>query len=202
MIKTKKEILKKIDEQNELLKKQNELLEQIVTSALGLSQRKQQNNYFYKNKNQNEQKIENKKEFQFYKSQAHTYDVRNHNNYITTQDASKKWNIQAATVSLLCKQGRVQGAIKAPNGHSWLIPANAKKPRDRRHKLVIACKKCGWVIDSEKTNGTRYCKCGNIGMIADDNGSKIIGNEDFVKPIFNFWKDKHFIKNSKTIIQE
>ncbi|MBO5309691.1 MAG: hypothetical protein J6A98_00615 [Clostridia bacterium] len=196
MIKTKKEMLNKIDELNELLKKQNDLLEHIANSALDLNQRKQQNNYFHKNKNQNEQKIENKKEFQFYTPPRHNNQIQEQIEYLPISHFMEKWGLTRVRISMFCTQGRIKGAIK-DKSNRWLIPANAKKPRDRRHKLVIACKNCGWVLDSEKITGTRWCRCGNVGISADDNGSTIVGNENLVKPIFNFWKDKHFVKRNK-----
>ena len=51
---------------------------------------------------------------------------------IFVKDAAKLWNISERRVSSLCKNGRVNGAIK--NGKSWLIPIDAKKPIDRRKK--------------------------------------------------------------------
>lgn len=201
---------KTMNELNENLKKQNELLGQIVDL---LSNKNQNNNYFDKNNNyfdknkkefySFENKIEpktedkNEKQYKFYRQKNYAYQKENHDNYITTKDIAEKWNIRSPYVSLLCKQGRIKGAIKAPDGRTWLIPADAKKPRDRRNKLVIACTDCGWVLDSEKITGTHWCKCGKIGLQADNDHSVVVGDKRYVRTIFDFWKDKHFIKTTR-----
>ncbi len=50
--------------------------------------------------------------------------------YITVQQASKRWGISDRRVRVLCAEGRIEGVIK--KGRSYLIPANALKPIDRR----------------------------------------------------------------------
>lgn len=42
----------------------------------------------------------------------------------------KKWDISRRRVTLLCSQGRIDGAIL--RGNTWLIPENAAKPEDLR----------------------------------------------------------------------
>lgn len=52
-------------------------------------------------------------------------------NFLTTKEMSEIWKISTRRISLLCSQGRVDGAVK--KGKTWLIPTNAKKPDDPRH---------------------------------------------------------------------
>ena len=52
--------------------------------------------------------------------------------YLTTVEMSKKWNISSRRISVLCTEGRIDGAIK--KGKMWLIPADAEKPTDARFK--------------------------------------------------------------------
>ena len=48
--------------------------------------------------------------------------------YITAQEAAKKWNISVRRAQLLCAEGRIAGAIK--HASVWFIPQNAEKPAD------------------------------------------------------------------------
>ena len=52
--------------------------------------------------------------------------------YLTSLEMSKKWGISARRISLLCANGRINGAIK--KGKTWLIPSDTKKPEDARFK--------------------------------------------------------------------
>ena len=45
--------------------------------------------------------------------------------FLTTAELSKIWGI-----SLLCSEGRVEGAEK--KGKTWLVPKDANKPEDAR----------------------------------------------------------------------
>ena len=51
---------------------------------------------------------------------------------LTTTEAAKKWGISRRRVSLLCAEGRIEGAIL--KGKVWLVPADAKKPGDPRRE--------------------------------------------------------------------
>jgi excisionase family DNA binding protein len=51
-------------------------------------------------------------------------------NYITVKEAGEKWNLKERTIQEMCVSGRIQGAVKF--GKSWAIPADAKRPKDRR----------------------------------------------------------------------
>lgn len=50
--------------------------------------------------------------------------------FLTTKEISEKWNISARRAAVLCNEGRIEGAEK--KGKTWLIPANAAKPEDKR----------------------------------------------------------------------
>lgn len=50
--------------------------------------------------------------------------------YITTKEASEKWGIGDRRIRVLCKDGRIEGAIKI--GRNWSIPFDATKPVDAR----------------------------------------------------------------------
>lgn len=60
--------------------------------------------------------------------------------YLTTVELSAQWNITSRRIGVLCADGRIEGAIK--KGKTWLIPANAKKPSDKRFK-----KQCSLIND-------------------------------------------------------
>ena len=51
---------------------------------------------------------------------------------MATKDAAEKLSVTPRQVQLLCAQGRIPGAARF--GHAWVIPADAKKPRDGRSK--------------------------------------------------------------------
>jgi excisionase family DNA binding protein len=53
-------------------------------------------------------------------------------NFMTTKQAAEIWGISQRRVSILCEQGRINGAKKA--GTMWLIPPDAVKPDDGRIK--------------------------------------------------------------------
>ncbi len=50
--------------------------------------------------------------------------------FLSTTEMSEKWNISRRRIATLCKEGRIEGAFL--KGHTWLVPADAKKPDDPR----------------------------------------------------------------------
>lgn len=50
--------------------------------------------------------------------------------YLTTTEMSVQWNITSRRIGVLCADGRIDGAIKKRK--TWLIPADSKKPSDKR----------------------------------------------------------------------
>ena len=55
--------------------------------------------------------------------------------YITANQASKKWGISQRRVQILCAEGRIPGVFKL--GETWAIPEETKKPIDKRKKVVF-----------------------------------------------------------------
>lgn len=50
--------------------------------------------------------------------------------YLTTAEVAKRWNISQRRVSILCKDGRIAGAVL--RGNMWFVPIDAQKPQDGR----------------------------------------------------------------------
>lgn len=48
------------------------------------------------------------------------------------KEAAMRWNVSERRVSTLCKEGKIEGAVK--KGKQWSIPADAEKPADSRVK--------------------------------------------------------------------
>lgn len=53
--------------------------------------------------------------------------------YMSIKEASEKWGISDSRIRLLCREGRIEGAIKI--GRSWAIPFDAAKPIDGREAI-------------------------------------------------------------------
>lgn len=53
--------------------------------------------------------------------------------YLTAKQFSEKWGITERRIIKLCKEHRINGAIK--NGMVWIIPEDTIKPSDRRNKI-------------------------------------------------------------------
>lgn len=53
--------------------------------------------------------------------------------YLTAKQFSEKWGITERRIIKLCKEERINGAIK--NGMFWIIPEDTIKPSDRRNKI-------------------------------------------------------------------
>lgn len=54
---------------------------------------------------------------------------------MTVKETAEQWGITERRVSLLCSEGRIEGAYKA--GRSWRIPLDAQKPADSRIKTGL-----------------------------------------------------------------
>ena len=52
--------------------------------------------------------------------------------YLTSVEMSEKWGITGRRISVLCAEGRLEGAIK--KGKTWLIPSDTQKPADARFR--------------------------------------------------------------------
>ena len=49
---------------------------------------------------------------------------------MNVREAASLWGLSERRVTVLCKEGRIEGAVK--KGHAWTIPADARKPGDNR----------------------------------------------------------------------
>lgn len=52
--------------------------------------------------------------------------------YMRISEVAELWGISTRRVTILCQQGRIDGASKF--GNVWAIPDTAQKPADRRVK--------------------------------------------------------------------
>jgi len=52
--------------------------------------------------------------------------------YISVQDAVKKWKISERRIQKLCEGNRIPGVVRI--SRMWLIPKDAVKPKDGRRK--------------------------------------------------------------------
>lgn len=52
---------------------------------------------------------------------------------MTVRQAAQRWGIFDTRITMLCREGKIEGAIK--NGKSWLIPVDTPRPVDRRYKI-------------------------------------------------------------------
>lgn len=50
--------------------------------------------------------------------------------YMTANQAAKRWNISQRRVQILCENNRISGVFKL--GENWAIPTTALKPADAR----------------------------------------------------------------------
>lgn len=55
--------------------------------------------------------------------------------FITAEEASKRWNIGLRSVQRMCAAGRIEGAEKRSN--IWMIPDSASPQRDKKQKTVF-----------------------------------------------------------------
>lgn len=52
--------------------------------------------------------------------------------YMTANQAAKKWNISQRRVQILCAEDRIPGVFKL--GETWAIPIEVEKPEDKRKR--------------------------------------------------------------------
>lgn len=46
--------------------------------------------------------------------------------YIRAEELTEKWNVSTRQIQILCKAGKIVGAVKF--GNTWAIPEDAVKP--------------------------------------------------------------------------
>ncbi len=56
-------------------------------------------------------------------------------NYIDVKEASERWELTCQRITTLCRNGRIEGAIKK-NGN-WMIPDGAVRPGDARVRNAV-----------------------------------------------------------------
>ena len=52
--------------------------------------------------------------------------------YLSTGEIAEKWGISRRRIQILCTENRIPGVLRV--GSTWIVPANAKKPKDERIK--------------------------------------------------------------------
>ena len=52
--------------------------------------------------------------------------------YLSIRQVAEKWGLSARRITVLCSEGRIEGATKI--GSYWAVPADAVKPKDERIK--------------------------------------------------------------------
>lgn len=52
------------------------------------------------------------------------------NDLKTPEDLALEWGLTARRVQILCKEGRIKGAVK--KGRQWLLPAEVERPERRK----------------------------------------------------------------------
>lgn len=52
--------------------------------------------------------------------------------YISIKQLSEKWGISTRRIQILCRDGRVPGAMRIAS--TWAVPADVAKPKDGRIK--------------------------------------------------------------------
>ena len=59
------------------------------------------------------------------------------NGFITVQEAAQKWGVTPRQVQILCKEGRIVGAIRM--SRIWIIPESAAKPTSDKKTAKKDC---------------------------------------------------------------
>lgn len=52
------------------------------------------------------------------------------NDLKTPEDLALEWGLTSRRVQILCKEGRIKGAVK--KGHQWLLPAEVERPARKK----------------------------------------------------------------------
>lgn len=73
---------------------------------------------------------------------------------LTSTEMAEKWDISARRISLLCSEGRLEGAFK--KGKTWLIPEDTPKPNDQRIKTIGKENRQMLSIQNRRYLGNKY----------------------------------------------
>lgn len=77
--------------------------------------------------------------------------------YISVTQAAEKWGISQKRVQVLCRNRRIDGAMRV--GNVWIIPVDAQKPPDARIKsgkyvgIQRDRRQCDYTSIERKTSG-------------------------------------------------
>ena len=72
------------------------------------------------------------------------------NGYARAEEVAERWNVSERQIQVLCKAGKIDGAVKF--GNTWAIPEDAVKPT-RTGKLKPGRKPKANVIADNKSGG-------------------------------------------------
>jgi len=72
--------------------------------------------------------------------------------YITAQQTAEQWGISDRRVRVLCREGKIPGAVKV--GKAYKIPVGAEKPADGREKKAAAQSAMRWLKWENSIIGT------------------------------------------------
>lgn len=111
--------------------------------------------------------------------------------YLTAKQFSEKWGISERRIIKLCKENRIDGAIK--NGMVWLMPEETLKPSDRRRKIseYIQTQK-NIAIISLNSNIENY-----LIPVIQKEGYQAIFPEEEIKDFSNKQQIEKFINNNE-----
>lgn len=111
------------------------------------------------------------------------------NDYITVKELAEEWNLSIRRIQTFCKDGRIQGAIKASG--VWFIPKNIKKPQ---------AIKSGKKMKKDLTVLSLFSGCG--GMDLGFEGGFPVLRKSVNLSLHKNWKcksiDKHWVRLPET----
>ncbi|MBP2027112.1 Fic family protein [Acetoanaerobium pronyense] len=95
--------------------------------------------------------------------------------YITAKEASERWKISDRRIRALCKEGRIEGALKIEG--RWLVPNEASKP-----------------VDARESNKKKYLGLNYDFTYIDSLKNKIDSHRPFSKRLINSLHEKLIIE--------
>ena len=66
-------------------------------------------------------------------------------NYISTKEAAKMLGVTERYVQMLCKEGKIEGAVKFNDQGVWLVPKEAKVNKSFK---ALEIKKQVWTVET------------------------------------------------------
>lgn len=74
--------------------------------------------------------------------------------FVDVHEASVKWDMTERRITTLCRDGKINGAVK--DGKLWMIPANAPKPLDGRTKEANAKSLVSIPVKNKEKKNMKY----------------------------------------------